>query len=281
MPAPRKLDPDLSPLHYFGTEFRRAREAARMTQGEFAELVPCHLSIVSRVEAGEITPNGAFIEAISKAFPDCDWLIRFYRSSLRWDTGPVPRWFEDYFRHEQEAHTLRIWQNNLIPGPFQTDAYARELFKVEQPEISDERLDELVEARLRRQDIFGKTSPPNMWVVMDEVVLRRLIGSPKIMHEQLLKLADMSRRSCISVQVIETSSGSGLHPGLAGSFQIASVHGKSDLMLVEAVVEDHTIERTALIQEVTVTFDRLRGYALPCAASRDLIVKVAEENATD
>jgi hypothetical protein len=77
------------------------------------------------------------------------------------------------------------------------------------------------------------------------------------------------------VQVIETKSGA--HPGLAGSFQIASVHGKPDLMVMEAVVEDQTVERATLIQQVTVAFDRLRGYALSCAASRDLILELAEE----
>jgi hypothetical protein len=136
-------------------------------------------------------------------------------------------------------------------------------------------LDEQVALRLGRQGIFDKPEPPNTLVVLDELVIQRLVGSPKVMHDQLLQLADMSARSYISVQVIPASSG--VSPGLAGCFQIASVDGKPDLMLIEAVVEDQTTERGTFVRKVAVAFDRLRGFALPCAASRDLILKVAEE----
>jgi transcriptional regulator with XRE-family HTH domain len=273
MPAPRQLDPELSPVHYFGAEFRRARETTNMSQGAFAATVPCDTSVVSRVEAGEVAPSDGFIEAMTRAFPNLDWLVRFWRASSKWSKNrPVPRWFEDYTRAEGEAHTLRIWQPLIIPGPFQTADYARELFRVEQPDLTDDELDEQVTARLSRQSIFGKADPPNTWVVLDEPVLHKAVGSPKVMREQLLQLADMGDRPYISIQVIQ-----GVHPGLAGSFQIASVDGKPDLMLIEAVVEDQTTERGAFVRKVGVTFERLRGFALPCAASRDLILKVAEE----
>jgi hypothetical protein len=141
MPGPKHLDPELSPLHFFGAEFRRARETAGMSQGAFAATVPCDTSIVSRVEGGELAPSDAFIEATSRTFPDRDWLVRFHQASPKWSKNrPIPRWFEDYLRAEREAHTLRIWQPILIPGPFQTGEYARELFRVEQPDLDGEGL---------------------------------------------------------------------------------------------------------------------------------------------
>jgi DNA-binding transcriptional regulator YiaG len=275
MPAPKQLNPELSPLHYFGAEFRRVREAAKMSQGTFAATVPCDVSTVSRIEGGELGPNDAFVVAMLGAFPELAWLGRFYEASRKWSNGPVPPWFEDYLRAETQAHTLRIWQPLIVPGPFQSSDYARELFKVEQPDLTNERLDEQVAARLERQNIFDKSEPPNTWVVLDEAVLHRCIGSAKVMHDQLLQMADMSLRSYVSLQVVPASSA--VHPGLAGSFQIASVDGKPDLMLIEAVVEDQTTERGSFVRKVTVAFDRLRGFALSCAGSRDLILKVAED----
>ena len=276
MPAPREIDPGQSPAHWFGKEFRRAREAAGMTQGAFAAIVPCDVSLVSRIEGGELAPNEAFVAAMRRTFPDRDWLVRFCEVSPRWNkTTGVPKWFEDYLQHEREAHTLRLWHTSLIPGPFQTADYARELIRVEQPIATQERVDELVEARLVRHRMFDGPDPPNPLVVLNEAVLHQPIGSAKIMHDQLVHLAEMSTRPTISVQVIEARSGA--NPGLAGSFQIASMHGKPDLMLIEAVDEDQTVERAALIQRVTVIFDRLRGYALSCVASRDLMLKLAGE----
>jgi hypothetical protein len=273
MPAPRDIDPGQSPLHWFGKEFRRARETANMTQAAFAAIVPCDVSLVSRVEGGELAPNDAFIAAIGRTFTGHDWLVRFCQVSPRWKKEVVPRWIEDYLGRERDAHTLRLFHTSLFPGPFQTADYARELYRVVQPTATGERLDELVQARMARRSIFDGPDAPDALVVLDEAVLHRLIGSAGIMHDQLLHLAEMSTLPTVSVQVIGAKAGA--HPGVAGSFQIASVHGKPDLMLIEAVGEDHTEERAAQVQQVTARFDRLRGYALSCTASRDLTL--AEE----
>ena len=115
---------------------------------------------------------------------------------------------------------------------------------------------------------------PNLWIVLDEIVLYRLIGTPKTMYDQLLQVADTSMRSYTRVQVVPASSGA--HAGLAGSFYIASVRGKPDLLYMDAV-EGVTIERSALVCKATIEFDLVRSDALARNASRDLILKVAEE----
>jgi transcriptional regulator with XRE-family HTH domain len=277
MPGPKYTDPAISRLHYFGVALREAREAESVTQDAFAGLVPCDGSVVSRVETGDVEPSDRFLGAALKRFPALAEPVNVLRLSRKWEgaAGPVPKWFEDYLQAEHDAHTVRIWQPLLVPGPFQTHNYARELFQVEKPDLIDEGLDAHVAARLKRQAIFEKPKAPHTWVVLDEAVLHRRVGSAKVMHEQLLQLGDMSVRPSISLQVIPADSR--VNPGLAGSFQIASVDGKPDMMLREAVVEDQTTERGRLVRKVTVVFERLRGYALACEASRDLILKVAEE----
>ena len=94
------------------------------------------------------------------------------------------------------------------------------------------------------------------------------------MYDQLLQVADMSMRSYMCVQVVPASSGA--HAGLAGSFYIASVRGKPDLLYMDAI-EGVTIERSALVRKATIEFDLVRSDALARNASRDLILKVAEE----
>jgi transcriptional regulator with XRE-family HTH domain len=187
MPAPRDIDPGQSPLHWFGKEFRRAREAAGMTQGAFAAIVPCDVSLVSRVEGGELGPNDAFIAAMARTFPGHDWLVRFCQVSPRWNKNAnVPIWFEDYLGQERVAHMLRIWQMRLFPGPFQTAGYARELFRAELPLATEDRLDELVEGRMARQRMFDRPDPPNTLVVLDEAVLSYLGRIPASLEHSKL-----------------------------------------------------------------------------------------------
>ena len=90
MPAKRDLDPGASPLHFFGAEVRRAREAAGMTLADLGAAVPCDASTVSKIEAGILNPTERFLAACTEAFPGSDWLARFYHDSRTWGDGPYP-----------------------------------------------------------------------------------------------------------------------------------------------------------------------------------------------
>jgi hypothetical protein len=245
-----------------------------MTLADLAALVPCDASTVSRVESGLLSPTERFAAACDEAFPHMTgWYTRFYSNSSTWD-GPFPRWFEEWLIAEREAVSLRIWQPLIIPGLLQTPEYARALFVAAQADIDDDALDQFVAARIGRQAIFDKPNRPKLWVVLDELVLHRMIDTPKVTYDQLLQVADMSMRSYISVQVVPVSTGA--NAGLGGTFTIARVPGKPDVMHVEAV-EGQTINKSDQVDNTAVAFDLVRGDALPRVASRDLILKVAEE----
>jgi hypothetical protein len=191
-------------------------------------------------------------------------------------TGPYPRWFLDWVVAEREAVTLRMWQVELVPGLLQTREYARALFKAWQHAVTDDELDELVNARVERQNILEKADPPELWVVLDESVLLRLIGSAKIMHGQMERLHfEMDSRAAVTIQVVPA--GIGAHAGLLGAFAIASGDGSPDTLYVDTAVQGQTVIETALVRKAASVFDRLRSEALPQRASRDLIEKVAEE----
>ena len=74
MPGKRDLDPEMSPLHFFGAEVRRAREAAGVTLADLGAMVPCDASTVSRIESGQLSPAERFAE-------------RAMRHSRRWADG--------------------------------------------------------------------------------------------------------------------------------------------------------------------------------------------------
>jgi transcriptional regulator with XRE-family HTH domain len=274
MPAKRDLDPGASPLHFFGAEVRRAREAADMTLADLGALVPCDASTVSKIEAGLLRPTPRFVVACTETFPPLEWLGRFHEDSQLWGDGAIPRWFEDWLNAEREATTLRMWQPLLVPGLLQTADYARALFSAGILNTGEEAVDQLVAARVARQRIFDRPNPPNFWILLDEGVLHRPIGTPKTMYDQLLQIADLSMRSYVCVQIVPTSTGA--YPGLSCSFHIASVQGKRDLLYMEAV-EGVTQERSALVRKAGLIFDLVRSDALTRNDSRDLILKVAEQ----
>jgi transcriptional regulator with XRE-family HTH domain len=280
MPAARDLDPSASPAHFFGAEVRRAREATGKTLADLAGLVPCDASTVSRIESGLLSPTERFAAACDEAFPQMGgWFIRFYNNSRKWD-GPYPRWFADWVDAEARATVIRTWEPLLVPGLLQTPEYARALFRAWQTTGDEDEVERLVMARIDRQRIFGRANPPSFWAVLDEGVLRRRIGSAKVMQDQLAHLAEISERPLIKVHVIPAEVGA--HIGLLGAFAIAGFADDAPgITYFESPDEGETTTDSVTVAKIILTFDTLRSETLPRGASRDLIMKVAEEYGRD
>ncbi len=269
-------DPRIDLGAWLGEELRRARLAAGFaSQDQFARELGFDRTVIVKAETGTRPPSDDVAGRIAERFPGlCNGLYTQLVAVARKSNGPVPGWFEDWLTREREASSIRIWQQIIIPGLLQTADYARALFAGERRGLDADVLDELVAARLARQSVFDKPAPPNLWVVLDESVLHRLIGSAKITHDQLAYLAELSEQPYIMIQVVPA--GVGAHAGLAGAFLIGTADAKPDLLLIEAV-EDQTIQDPEVIRKAAVAFDLVRGDALPRGASQDLILKIAEE----
>jgi hypothetical protein len=273
----RNLDATNSPMAFFGAELRRSRLAAGMSQDQLGRGLNFSGDLVGKIETCDRAPTPAFAAGCDSLFPHLDGLFtRLLGLTRRWD-GPYPQWFRDWLDAEREASSLRWWEPMLVPGLLQTADYARAILAVG-PDIAEDELDDVVSARILRQEILDGTRPPELWVLLDEAVLHRLIGTRKIMYGQLLQLADMSCRPRITVQVVPADVGA--HPGLMGAFIVADFEGAPSILYAETAVEGQTIEKKALVSKAALAFDRLRAEALPRGASRDLIGKVAEERWT-
>jgi hypothetical protein len=187
--------------------------------------------------------------------------------------GPVPSWFETWLEAERAAVMLRYWSPIIVPALFETADYRRAV--VMAGGIDPERAEELVRATRERQSVLNRAAPPEVIAVLHESVLHRLIGSPAVMHDQFGHLAELADRPNISLHVVPSSVGA--HAGLSGDINLASGDGAPDVLHTDAVPEGHTSETRSLVRRAAVTFERVRRDALPCAASRDLILRTADE----
>ncbi len=184
MPRMRKLTPGASPLHFFGSEVRRARTAAGMTLADLAVMVPCDQSTVSRIESGLLAPDLRFAQACDEAFPNADgWFTRFYSESQEWGEA-FPREFRSFAQDEAEATALYVFEHAFVPGLLQTEDYARAVLS-RHPVTSDDQVAERVKARLARQAVLDRAEPPLLWSVIDESALRRMAGTTEVMRGQL------------------------------------------------------------------------------------------------
>jgi hypothetical protein len=153
----------------------------------------------------------------------------------------------------------------LVPGLLQCESYARAVLAVERHPPAQ--LEELVSARLERQQVIGRAM---VTAVMDEHVIHRLIGSPAIMSEQCGWLATLGERPDVAVHIVPE----GTNLGLWGAFDVATKDGTVTVRL--SALEDVTSTAEHLSIKAVQAFDKILGAALPIAGSLDLI-KASEE----
>ncbi|CAL9612882.1 hypothetical protein SUDANB121_05688 [Nocardiopsis dassonvillei] len=174
---------------------------------------------------------------------------------------------------EAEASMIRRFEGLTLPGLLQTPEYAAAVFRAGRvlPETDVERR---VQARMERKSIFNRIKPPHFIAVIDEGALRRVIGGPAVMRDQLEYLKNMALRHHIDIQVLPYSAGA--HLALAGPFTILDFPTPIDppLVYVGTAVDGLYMDQTEDVEQYNVAFSNVQGVALSTALSFELIEDV-------
>lgn len=273
-PRTQSRDPETDLGAFLGRQLKEIRiGAGYKSQDEFASLLSKDRSVVGKAESGEYPPTDAVLN---------DWLnlcgiegrlrtvvLAMAKFARMRDGGPVKVWFVGWVDAEGKAHTLRIWQPIIVPGIVQTPAYARELFAA--MGMNGDQVSDYVQSRLSRQVILDRADPPSVVIVLDELALHRLIGTPEIMREQLEHLMELSKRPNIHIHILPTRTGA--NAGLGGPIHLATAIGSPEVLLVGALIEDQVSADPALVRRASATFDGVRGDALNRADSRNVLME--------
>jgi transcriptional regulator with XRE-family HTH domain len=270
-----------------GFELRRLREAHSIKLEEVAEQLGVAASTLSRIETGKAPTKSIYLNAMLEMYGVGDpaqrqVLIDMAREGHRkgwWSLydDVLPTGFGIYVGLEAEAAGLRSFQGEAVEGLLQTRDYARAVLREVQNRDTDEQIDKLVDLRIKRQDVLERDLPLDIWLILDEAVIRRTIGGPDVMRGQLARLTEASKMPNVTLQVLPFESGS--HAGLKGSFSILEFpeRADADVAYVESVAGIIYLEKEREVRTCAEAFDRLRAAALSPGASADLISKVAKD----
>ncbi|WP_353943921.1 helix-turn-helix transcriptional regulator [Streptomyces sp. HUAS MG91] len=273
MSGPKDLDPS-SRRVMIGEELRHARERAALTQQALGELLFVSGSYVGQMEAGtrRILPDMAVrLDEILKSGGF------FVRHCTKANRSKHPEHFAEAAEAEALATTIMEYGGMLIPGLLQTPEYARAVFRDFQPTAPDEVIDELLAARMERAHLLDDPTKPLLWVVLDEAALRRPVGGPAVMADNLRHVADMMRRHRAVVQVLPFSAGG--HASLHGLLKLMHFDDAPPLALIEAPSVGLLLDDPATVSRHQLTYDLLRANALTPKQSLALITSVAEDYA--
>ncbi|MGH3770121.1 MAG: helix-turn-helix domain-containing protein [Pseudonocardiaceae bacterium] len=274
---------------YVALELRRLREGTGFTRERVAERLHCVVSHISHLETMRNLPKAAelevllgfygvaertapFQELVDAARKGRDWWLPF--------KGTAPEWFDLFLAMESSAMQIDSYDSMIVPGLFQTPAYAKAVIRAGEPELSDAELARRIEQRMARQDVLTRQpDPPIVWRVLDESVLHRPAGEPRVLAEQLEHLVKLLDLPALTVQLLPLEAG--VHAGIEGTFTIMTfppeLVGDPGIAYVESRIGGTYYEDPAEIMTYRNTMRRIQVHARTPQETRTLLVRRIEE----
>jgi transcriptional regulator with XRE-family HTH domain len=268
---------------------RRAREAADLTQEQVATAMDWSLSKLIRIEAGQVSISTNDLKALITLYrlddpKETSGLLELARVSRQrpWWSGYkdiLSPQFSAYIGLEAEASLIRYFHTLLAPGLLQTAAYMQAIVKATAPsDPSSDELDAIVQLRLTRQsEVLGRSDAPEILAVLDEAVVRRQVGSPQTMRDQLLHLVECAERPNLTIKILPFSVGA--YPVMSGPFVILEFPTEEDspAILLENNFSGDVLKGPDDVELYKRAFDKIWDLALSARESLQLLHKVADE----
>ncbi|MFJ9179678.1 helix-turn-helix domain-containing protein [Streptomyces sp. NPDC102360] len=258
----------------FGALLRFHRERSGLTMEALGKHVGYSKSQVAMVERGERPPKGRLVELAENVL-DAQGALQAV-ANREFGQGGLRPWTEDYLAEEKKAHALHVYQNHLVPGSLQTEAYARAVYTSGCcPTLDDGEIDQRVTERLARQELFTRKPQPRISYVLEESALTRPLGGRDVLREQLHHILNVGRMRTIDIQVMPHNRE--IHAGLPGPMILLETTKRAHLAYVEGASGGYFITEHPDLGDLFGRYGILRAQALTPEESATLIEKVARE----
>jgi transcriptional regulator with XRE-family HTH domain len=264
MSMQRRVTPELLG---FGAEVRRLRKAAGLNQQKLADLINVTRSYITQIESGRTRCRRESALRLDRALKSGTTLAEAWDDLLdSIKSDKYPEYFANFPKAEQSAIMIRAYEERVIHGLFQIEAYARVL-------LNDE---DAVKNRMRRQEVLTRDPVPSVTVVMDETVLYGEVGGKEVMRKQLEFLVELSCRDKINIQIAPIR----YIRNVWATFVIATLPDQRQVVYTAKAYGGETSTSPAEVAFVNETMATLQAEALNASDSRALIRKVIEERWT-
>jgi transcriptional regulator with XRE-family HTH domain len=271
------------------TELRRLREHLDLTGEEVADRLGWSAAKISRIETAKTGARPTDVRKLLELYGveegHRDELLTLAREAERkgwWEaySDALSQKYYAFIGLEAEAESAKHWETQVIPGLFQTEAYARETVLAVQTiaTIPPGQIKSRTEARLLRQQVLTRDRPLELSVVLDESVLHRRFGDKAVMRAQLDRLVDTAQLPNVTLRVLPLN---GRQLGVS-SFTLLRFSPLYDMTLrdvvfIEQLTSGFYFEEELDTYRYALAFDQLATAALDETRSIERIKRISDE----
>jgi transcriptional regulator with XRE-family HTH domain len=267
---------------------RKLRAEADLTIDQVAEKLDLSASTISRLETAQTTVRRGDVRELLDIY-EVTGTQREELLQLAGQSRQQP-WWQEYkdlpnagaADFEAQAAVIRQYSALLVPGLLQTEAYAREVLRAVRGDDGEKNLERHLKLRMNRQALLTQQESPQYVVVLDEPVLRRVVGGRQVMHAQLKRLIEASALANLTLRLLPFSVGA--HAGMDGEFTIFSyrkdpdvVYDDPDVVYVDNIGGGAYIEDPKITNRYNRTFEHLLETSLDPVKSTEVLTDLEEE----
>ncbi|MEV5357869.1 helix-turn-helix transcriptional regulator [Streptomyces sp. NPDC093516] len=272
-----------------GVQLAGFREDAGLAQDQAARAVGFSAAKLSRIESGKgrRPPTENDVRALLQLYGTDDYeasvLLKLLQRAgepgwwQRYDKRLMPEWFDRLVGLQEAAATIRTFEIQYVPGLLQTPAYTKAVVERGLPNAPAAEVERRVELRRRRARLLTRDEAPQLWAIIDESVLLRVLGSPEIMREQLEHLVEMAERPNVTVQVVPLSVTNASAPAIPVTYLRFGGLDLPDVVYLEHIKSANFLEDRDETEEYRIALDRLADEALKPRESMELLRQTMEQ----
>jgi transcriptional regulator with XRE-family HTH domain len=270
------------PQRALAKALERRREGAGLSREDVGRALEWSDMKLYRIETSRVTVSPGDIRELARLYhlddTETEALVALARQAKRpgwWKgmTQALPAGFSVHLELESTASAIHTYEAQFVPGLWQTEDYARAVLSARSVSSTPDQVERQVTIRMRRQQILDRTSPPppEIWAVLDEAVIRRVVGGRDVMGGQLERLREISQDPGVTLQVLSFSVGA--HMAAYGSFSLFTPSDPAFPVTASTdrpagtLIEDDPSD----ISRYTLIFNHLRATSLNPSESTALI----------
>ncbi|BCL30118.1 helix-turn-helix domain-containing protein [Streptomyces aurantiacus] len=266
-------------------ELRRLREAAGLSAREAAALLGVNSVQISQIESGTSGVSEKRLRRLASHYACTD--EEFINALVAMATDRTRGWWEEYRgllptsfldlseldHHARYRHDVAIL---FVPGPLQTENYARAIFSNRVPELTADERELRVRHRMARQVIIEGPSPIPYELVIHEAALRIMVDDRAAARAQLSRLLDFSEADHITVRILPFALEGFARAGSTMTYVGGRVP-KLDTVVRDVPHGSVFIDSEAMLGVFRTRFRKIEEVALAPDRSRDFIHNLAKE----
>ncbi|MET7642773.1 helix-turn-helix transcriptional regulator [Streptomyces sp. NPDC005426] len=256
-------------LKTFGAVMKALREAAGLTQEEFAPRVRYSPAYIAKIEQGKRFPPENLPERATEALgPVAGKVLAAAARSLRRRAG-LASWFQQWAGIEEEAITLYAYECRGVPGLLQPEEYIRAVFERQLPPLTELQIQRQVSARLERQRLLTERPNTAFNFIIEQSLLERQVGGTAVTAVVFDHLLDIGRCNNVEIQLMPLRQED--HTGIDGQMYLAESPGNEWFGYIEGHRSSALLTAPSEVSILLQRYGKLRSQALDCRATVSLL----------